>query len=160
MKNLDKQECIENILLFLEKENNNANANYFLTFKFNELRNRNYSYRKFRAERDEDSFWLTKYINYVVYHDVLPNMNSLDEMNEFYGGETINPVYNSEYYLTIGNFMLLPKLSYNRHTTFNTFKYSCYRDDLSQFLNKVEEIYKNIEFIFDYEKANTIYKKS
>lgn len=155
---MNKQDCLDKILNFLEKENNGANINYFSTFKFDELRKRDRSYSRFRAERDEDSFWLTKYINYVVYHDMLPNMNDLDEMNEFYGGETINPKRDSsEYYLTIGNFMLLPKLSYNQHTTFNTYKYSCFRDDLSQFLEIFQEIYNNIEFIFDNNKTNNEY---
>lgn len=154
---MNKQDCLEKILNFLEKENTHGNINYFLTFKFDELRKRDRSYSKFRAERDEDSFWLTRYINYLVYHDMLPNMSNLDEMNEFYGGDTINPIYNSQYYLTIGNFMLLPKLSYNQHTTFNTYKYSCFKDDLSQFLEKFQEIYNNIKFIFDCQKANSEY---
>ena len=86
-------------------------------------------------ERDEDSFYLTRCINFILYHESLDNMRTFEEMEKNYGGETIN-TYNTlmgkhgqgfekyfknptkkelktiknfeKKYLTIGNFMLLP----------------------------------------------------
>lgn len=108
-------------------------------------------------ERDEDSFYLTRCINFILYHESLDNMRTFEEMEKNYGGETIN-TYNTlmgkhgqgfekyfknptkkelktiknfeKKYLTIGNFMLLPLKPIDNNHSLNQIKgtYTKYRD--------------------------------
>ena len=89
-----------------------------------------------------DSTDIAKAVYYIIWHDKLPNMRTLEEMDKYYGGETLNTfntLFQSELngikkfinqetdnkffeqikqfkkkYSTIGNFMLLPALLFDR----------------------------------------------
>ena len=108
----DKQYCIEIINEFLELENQKGNYNYLENFNFGRLWQYNHKiYGKFKASSDEDSFHIVKCIYYILWYKHLPFISNFAEMEDYYGGDTISPIRNSNYYLTLGNFMLLPKKS-------------------------------------------------
>ena len=158
MKSQDDK-CIEVINDFLKLENQKGNYNYLEDFNFGRLwqddkYNNNEIYRKFRASYDEDSFYIVKCICYLIWNKHLPFMSNFAEMEEYYGGDTISPqkvLNNPSYYLTLGNFMLLPKKSF-ANITLNRYKYCCFRDDMFKMCNKFKEM-----FIF-YDKGNWINK--
>ncbi len=143
----DLEYCKNLILDFLQLEKQDCNIDYFTTLNLgclwdDEHKNR-YIYGKFRASSDEDSFHLVKAIYYILWNKYLPNMDSFDDMERYYGGDTINPVRNSKKYLTIGNFMLLPKSYHKKNETFNIYKYITFRDDFYKFMKKIQDLYKN-----------------
>ena len=114
--------------------------------------------RRPREERKEyvyeDSTDLAKAVYFILWQGKLPLLTNWDNMEEYYGGETINTfntLFQSEFlgikeyvpleekngkfyidvikfrinYLTIGNFMLLPKLSIDG-SSLNKAKGDCY----------------------------------
>ena len=137
----DKQYCIEIINEFLELENQKGNYNYLENFNFGRLGQYNHKiYGKFRASSDEDSFHIVKCIYYILWYKHLPFISNFAEMEDYYGGDTISPIRNSNYYLTLGNFMLLPKKS-SGNTTLNRYKYCCFRDDMFEMCKKFKEMF-------------------
>ena len=158
----DLNEAKEKVKEFLKLEKQENNVYYLENFNFATLWDKGYEYRKFRAAKDEDSLWLAKYIYFILWHDKLPRMSTLGEMNDNYGGETINTYstllggYDTKYkdlfnasekekikefektYLTIGNFMLLPKCRIKGNSaTLNQLKKSCCQDYFDLFLKKL-----------------------
>lgn len=151
MSNQDIEECKKIIKEFLKLED--KHIDYIKTFEFNRLREEEKykgrsPYGKFRACKDEDNFYIVKCIYYLLWNKSLPKMSNFTEMENYYGGETINPIKNSSLYLTIGNFMLLPKILTNNHISLNTYKYSCFRDDMQKMLKKMQDLF----YFYKYKK--------
>ena len=102
----------------------------------------------------EDYYDIAKWIYIVLWCDLtdnkysLPNLidvTSFDFGDNKYGGDTMNPIKESNYYLTIGNFMILPKgKAFNKYTTLNRYrnKGSGYNDDFLKFLQQIDNMYK------------------
>lgn len=88
-------------------EAKNCIKNFFKTVNIEVKELKDYDFRKLYNEKfnkfrlkdskynliDKDSFYLTRCINFILWHDKLPNMSTLNEMNDNYGGETINNFY-------------------------------------------------------------------
>ena len=199
---MNLQECIKYIKDFLNNNYPNKNLRQQLElFK-------TYNFAKIGIAEGvhEDSTILAKAIYFVLWHDNLPMLNSWSDMGKNYGGETTNTfnslfqeslegakIYISEddedfyskvckfndYYLTIGNFMLLP-LGKSNGSTLNTrkgsynFKYKDYADlflfdlfetshldDLKKvnadyFNNLTKEEFFSKNFLMDYYENNHV----
>jgi len=125
------------VISFLNKNFKNLN----IEEQLNKLKDYNFTQLAIEQNCDEDSTDIVKSIYFIIWHDVLPKLSSFDEMNEYYGGETLN-TFNTLFqkdlygikkfyteseapnlykkiqefgknYVTIGNFMLLPKKTLN-----------------------------------------------
>ena len=166
---------------------------------------KNYNFAQIARKENchEDSTKLAKEIYYVIWGNfennkyTLPELNSIENLNQYYGGETINTfnslfqedlegikfyiqkeenpnLYNQiehfrEKYLTIGNFMLLPKNSVNGYTL-NTkkgsyhFRYKDYCDlffyDLFE-TDKLNDLKESNRIYFKYiNNAKTFFEKN
>lgn len=145
MQRNDKKYCINIINNFLEIEHQKENYDFLEDFNFGRLLqakkyNNQNLYAKFRANYDEDNFHIVKCIYYLIWNKTLPMMSSFNEMEDFYGGDVISRIKDSIYYLTLGNFMLLPKKS-SGNTTLNRYKYCCFRDNMFQMSKKFEDMF-------------------
>lgn len=146
----DLESCKKYVKNFLDENYGKGNITdqleWFKTYNFSKLAK--------EEKVDEDNTKLAKAVYLILWHGKLPFLENLENMEEYYGGETINTfntLFQSEFlgikefvplteenaefylnvikfrinYLTIGNFMLLPKLSVNG-SSLNTAKGTCY----------------------------------
>lgn len=103
----------------------------------------------------EDNIYLARLIYMLLFGDTLPNLNdihkSFEAGDDKYGGDTLNKI-DSSYYLTIGNFMVLPKgkVTVENNTgkatyTLNQYRgpFSGFNDDLYKFINIIKKLYNN-----------------
>ena len=165
-------ECKDYLRCFIKEfDENKQGAYFFKNFDFKILNKPmildtcygKISYNQ-STNGDEDGTLLARLIYIVIFGDYknneykLPNLNNI--WNSFgvgkdtYGSDTINAkkeVYN------IGNFMPLPKGSYNAHTTLNTYRNACYNDDFQEFLKQMKNIYSYLPCIFE-DKNDREYK--
>ncbi len=120
----------------------------------------------------EDNFPIAKFIYMLIWGDYddneptyrLPELYYACDVNclynmQNYSSDTMNPIRDSKYYQTIGNFMLLPKNNYEKYY-FNTYRHQKYRDNFIVFLQQMETLFenKNKDIIFNNLKtANGVY---